>query len=644
MGVHSCECGVRLMLKEWIWPEGPVKRLRRLLALGALISFATFVIAVGIATNGDLFGPAGWSALSDLSSRVWAPLLVGLGAWSTGAWLVAIAPKHLAAGLFAGSAVSTFLFTHAAAIVSAQRSVGADAFWAETVNMGSAASFGVLIIAVLLLHPRPLPLARVWAVAAVAVFMSWTALKAFGPDRHYPAIQQITLAEMLTIVAVAGLQVVANLKDPQRLRAALWIAASVIVGAGPFIGLVALPISLGGESLINSNNAFVFFLILYAGLALGIARLRLFDLGPWTLRVLGLGAAFLVIMVIDLLLIAALQASPGTALATAVAVVAVGYGPARELVARRFLRGRALDGQRLLEAVAQVAFQPSAEARGDAWRLLLAQTFDPLDLRAHASPAGTPSLEDGGAALIVPGLNPDDQAIILTEAYGGQRRFSPGDVALAANMVALLRALDERRMSYDEGVTAERLRLARDLHDNVGGQLMRALHTEEPARKNVMIRETLADIRDLINDIARAGSAEQQIADLRVECLERLEAGGVAAEWPTTESIGYRLSPRQIQALRGLLREAVSNILKHAEARRAIIRLISSDEGLVIEVADDGCGFSEAVPGREGGLGMASMRARAAALGGSLEVGVSGLGGAHLIARIGSPEGRRHAA
>ena len=632
------------MLQEWIWPDGPTKRLRRLLALGAMMSLATFVIAVGVSTEGALFGPAGWSALSDLSSRVWAPLVVGLGAWGAGAWLIVIAPRHMAARLFAGSAISTFLFTHAAAIVSAQRSVGASTFWAETVNMASAAGFGVLIIAVLLLHPRPLPLARFWIGAAVLVFMSWTALKAFGPGRHYPAIQQITLVEMLTIVAVAGLQVAANLKDPQRLRAALWIAGSVIFGAGPFIGLVALPISLGGKSFINSNNAFVFFLILYAGLALGIARLRLFDLGPWTLRILGLGAAFLAVMVIDLLLIAALQASPGAALATAVAVVAVGYGPARELIARRFLRGRVLDGQRLVEAVAQVAFQPSAEARGDAWRLLLAQTYDPLDLQADASPAETPSLEDDGAALIVPGLNHGDEAIIMTQADGGQRRFGPRDVALAANMVALLRALDERRMSYDEGVAAERLRLARDLHDNVGSQLMSALHAEEPARKNVMIRETLADIRDLINDITRAGSAEQQIADLRVECLERLQAGGVSAEWPATEAIGHRLSPRQIQALRGLLREAVNNILKHAEARHAVIRLSSSDDGLVLEVSDDGRGFCGAAPGREGGLGMASMRARAAALGGDFQVGVSDFGGARLTARIGSFEAQRRAA
>ncbi|MFN3352348.1 MAG: sensor histidine kinase [Brevundimonas sp.] len=629
---------------EWIWPEGPTGRLSRLLALGALLSLAAFLSAAGFATQGAFGGPDRWTALADLSTRVWAPVLVGLGAWAAGAWLIVIAPGHLAARLFAASGVCTFLFTHAAAIVSAQRSVGGTAVWAETVNMFSAAGFGVLIIAVLLLHPRPLPLARVWIGAAALVFMSWTALKALGPDRHYPAIQQITLVEMLTIVAVAGLQVAVNLKDAQRLRAALWIAGSVILGAGPFIGLVALPISLGGRSIVNSNNAFVFFLILYAGLAVGIARLRLFDLGPWTLRVLGLGAAFLTVMVIDLLLIAALRASPGPALATAVAVVAVGYGPVRELIARRFLRDRRLDGQRLVEAVARVAFQPSAEARGAAWRSLLLQTFDPLEVRAAASPAQAPSVEHQGAALTVPGLNPDDEAVVLTHADGGRRRFGPRDAGLAANMVALLRALDDRRMSYDEGVAAERLRLARDLHDNVGGQLMRALHVEEPGRKNVMIRETLSDIRDLINDIARVGSADQQLADLRLECLERLEAGGVSAEWLAEGVLDGRLSPRDIQALRGLLREAVSNILKHAQARRAIIRLAPSDDTLLLEVSDDGRGFGGETPAREGGLGLASMRARAGALDGDIDLGMSDLGGARLSVRLPCGQARRRAA
>lgn len=635
---------VCLMWQDWIWPDGPTERLRRLLGVGAAASLGVFAIAVGIATQGGLFGDAGWTALADLSSRVWAPILVGLGAWAAGSWLIVIAPGHLAARLFAASGVCTFLFTHAAALVAAKRSVGEALVWAETVNMFSAAGFGVMMIAVLLLHPRPLPLARLWAGLAALVFLSWTALKAVGPDRHYPAIQQITLVEMLTILAVAWLQVVANLRDPERLRSALWIAASIVLGAGPFIGLVALPISLGGRSIINSNDAFVFFLILYAGLALGIARFRLFDLGPWALRVLGLGAAFLAVMVIDLALIAALQASPGQALATAVAVVAVGYGPAREVIARRFLRDRRLDGQRLVEAVARVAFQPSAQARDSAWRSLLVQTFDPLEVRAAAAALNTPGLEDEGVALIVPGLNAGDQAMILAQADGGRRRFGPRDVGLAANMVALLRALDERRMSYDEGVAAERLRLARDLHDNVGGQLMRALHVEEPGRKNVMIRETLSDIRDLINDIARADTAERQIADLRVECLERLEAGGVAGEWKAEIGIDRRLSPGQMQALRSLMREAVSNILNHAEARRAFIDLGSDGEALVVEVADDGRGFRDAAPRRDGGLGLASMRARAGALNGDIHLGVSDWGGARVTIRLPLAPGRRRAA
>lgn len=635
---------VCLMWRDRIWPDGPTQRLKRLLGLGLAVSLAVFATAVSIATQGGLFGAAGWTALADLSSRVWAPILVGLGAWAAGSWLIVIAPGHLAARLFAASGVSTFLFTHAAALVAAKRSVGEASVWAETVNMFSAAGFGVMMIAVLLLHPRPLPLARLWAGLAALVFLSWTALKAVGPDRHYPAIQQITLVEMLTILAVAALQVVANLRDPERLRAALWIAGSVVLGAGPFIGLVALPISLGGRSIINSNDAFVFFLILYAGLALGIARFRLFDLGPWALRVLGLGAAFLAVMVIDLALIAALQASPGQALATAVAVVAVGYGPVREAIARRFLRDRRLDGQRLVEAVAQAAFQPSAQARDAAWRSLLVQTFDPLEVRTAASALHTPSLEDQGAALIVPGLNPGDTAIILAQADLGRRRFGPRDVGLAANMVALLRALDERRMSYDEGVAAERLRLARDLHDNVGGQLMRALHVEEPGRKNVMIRETLSDIRDLINDIARADTAERQIADLRVECLERLEAGGVAGEWKAEIGIDRRLSPGQMQALRSLMREAVSNILNHAEARRALIDLGSDGEALVVEIADDGRGFRDAAPRRDGGLGLASMRARAGALNGDIHLGVSDWGGARLTIRLPLAPGRRRAA
>jgi signal transduction histidine kinase len=202
---------------------------------------------------------------------------------------------------------------------------------------------------------------------------------------------------------------------------------------------------------------------------------------------------------------------------------------------------------------------------------------------------------------------------------------------LAQKVAEKSRAIEAnwRRMAEIEGERArydERDRLMRDMHDGVGGHLVQALALAEQSadgRVGEAIRNALDDLRLLIDasDVHSEG-LNDILARLRERLRRRLAGLGIELDWDFTRSPALpRLSPHDtIQILR-VLQEAVTNIIKHAGARRVTIaaeRLDDPASGcparLLFEVADDGCGFDLRESGE--GRGLRSLASRIAALNG----------------------------
>jgi signal transduction histidine kinase len=72
--------------------------------------------------------------------------------------------------------------------------------------------------------------------------------------------------------------------------------------------------------------------------------------------------------------------------------------------------------------------------------------------------------------------------------------------------------------------------------------------------------------------------------------------------------------------LYGIVQEALNNVLKHSTATRVAVRLGADDEGLLLEVIDNGQGFELGSVGDQGGMGLASMQERVEKLAGSLQI------------------------
>jgi two-component system sensor histidine kinase DesK len=193
------------------------------------------------------------------------------------------------------------------------------------------------------------------------------------------------------------------------------------------------------------------------------------------------------------------------------------------------------------------------------------------------------------------------------------------------HFVQRYQAYRQLRMARDEiehlARVAERERIARDMHDVLGHTLSVVILKSELASKLIgrdperakneiqdveqISREALAEVRNAISGY-RAGGLEEELA--RADAT--LRTAGVAAE---CRSVHVALSPPQETVLALAVREAVTNVVRHAHARHCRLRLEQVDACCVLEILDDGCGSNQAE-----GNGVRGMRERVEALGGTL--------------------------
>jgi signal transduction histidine kinase len=212
----------------------------------------------------------------------------------------------------------------------------------------------------------------------------------------------------------------------------------------------------------------------------------------------------------------------------------------------------------------------------------------------------------------------------------------------------------EREGEKARGALEERQRLVQDLHDGLGGQLVGLLRiAQQPgaARDDVTLhlRDAVDQLKLTVDAMhADEGDVASTLGSVRYRLGPRLQAAGIDLHW----DVG-RLPPmagwsaRESHQLQMLLFEAFANMTAHSGATRASLtaRRIRPgttaepmDEAIEVTLCDNGKGFD--VSAKSAGRGLANMRARAEALGGTLTlqsaVGASSMC-LHLPVRAAAP-------
>jgi signal transduction histidine kinase len=208
--------------------------------------------------------------------------------------------------------------------------------------------------------------------------------------------------------------------------------------------------------------------------------------------------------------------------------------------------------------------------------------------------------------------------------------------ALAHEHGARVRAeenLEVNRSLLDHSM-AERARLGRELHDNICQTLYAVCLTLESVQKKntlapalqqrieqsmVELKRLNQEVRTYIRDLEPGRLQEQTFVGALTTMLTTF-AGEDAAriEHHLDEESVARIPAAQTADILNILREAISNAVRHGAARHIILRAAGSDREIALSVQDDGRGFNP--DSRSVGHGLANMRTRAELLGGQLKV------------------------
>lgn len=210
---------------------------------------------------------------------------------------------------------------------------------------------------------------------------------------------------------------------------------------------------------------------------------------------------------------------------------------------------------------------------------------------------------------------------------------------------------DRQDYEVELATLAERARIAREIHDNVGHQLTRAslqtealrvVHADEPrvAADFADVKRTVDEALQLVR--ASVHALNDNAADLSVQ-LERIVEGARSDGGPQIElEVLAEHAPANVaNCFAAVLREALSNTMRHACAQTVTVRCMEHPSFYQLVVTDDGAGGAQANGrGAAKGMGLASMRERVEALGGTFTAGPrAGAGGWRVFATVPKQQG-----
>lgn len=225
-------------------------------------------------------------------------------------------------------------------------------------------------------------------------------------------------------------------------------------------------------------------------------------------------------------------------------------------------------------------------------------------------------------------------------------------LALGAALVIYQRRFVAMHRSYADGLLSaqeqERAAVAREVHDDALQRIMILMQDldewstqpEKAAPVPQRVGALRADLEDLSATLRQMAyrlhpsfHQEEGIVAMLGRLAAEVDRGGIKVEVRDKLAEQPTLTEDQSLAVYRIAQEALSNVVRHAGATRAVIQVAAHDHALELTVEDYGAGFDSGAPRREG-LGLTSMAERARVLGGALSVESHPGGGTRVKLRL----------
>ena len=555
--------------------------------------------------------------LRDLPFEFWFQLAVSSIGFLLGCWIWALRPNEIAPRVFALLNAAYPVFAFSAAIYSTRDlALNAELFRVlVAINTGGALLYGCALISLFLVYPKQL-IRTQWLWAIPIFFSGWWLLDTLFllPEPSMGGDLPVTL-QMLGAILCMVWQWRANRHDPRAKVALRWFALWILVSSGAFVFLVQSTQLLDIQLNMSQAYSFGFFLFVTIGIAIGLKRYQLFSLDRWAFGILYWLAGAILLVLLDAFLV--MMLSPLMSLSLAILICGLIWLPVRGWLQARLLQRKKLSDSELFERILQVSFAVNEQERQLQWKALLNDLFQPLNLEISEHENNS-QIEDNGLVMYTPqvaGL----AAMRLSYPQQGRRLFNAYDQQLVQNLLPFLAQAVESRVAYDNGVREERHRIARDLHDDLGAKLLSGLYQKDVDQAKQAIRQAIAEMRTIVNGLLGTGVELNVILqEFEYEVATRLQSCGIELNWQQNlADTPITLSYAQYRHYISMLREIISNIMKHANAQKVTIEISLLDSQLVSVICDDGNGFDGETNQSEGN-GLKNLRERATELSATL--------------------------
>ena len=301
------------------------------------------------------------------------------------------------------------------------------------------------------------------------------------------------------------------------------------------------------------------------------------------------------------------------------------YSAVRQWILSQLLGSSVLTTERMFEQLYRIARE--VEARPERGPLLLSQLlgdlFEPLELNVgDLRTSRTRVAGDGSSMLVpVPALTDDaapQSSVLIRFAQRGRRLFTSEDARLTDRVIEQLRRAVHFDKAVEQGRSEERMRLAQDLHDDIGARLLTLMYKAQSPEMEDYVRHTLQDLKTLTRGLAASNHRlSHAAAEWKADLSHRLTAAHVELKWTFVFDDDILLTVVHWSALTRILRELVSNAIAHSQARQLEIDFRLEGDRIELIISDDGVGRNPRAWSH--GLGLGGVRKRVKQLGGEVE-------------------------
>lgn len=329
---------------------------------------------------------------------------------------------------------------------------------------------------------------------------------------------------------------------------------------------------------------------------------------------------------LDLLFVAAFSLGQFASLTLALFLSLGLYSGARQWLLNQLRNQNVVTTERMFEKLYRIAREVEAHPERTPTLLtqLLRELFEPMEASVIEKRSASTRVIGGGSTLLIPvpelphGEAMGNGTIVIRFAHHGRRLFTTEDARLAERVVEQLRRAVAFDQAVEQGRSEERLRIAQDLHDDIGARLLTLMYKAQSPEMEDYVRHTLQDLKTLTRGLAAANhTLSHAAAEWKADLTQRLTAAHMALSWSFSADRELSLSMVQWSGLTRVMRELVSNVISHSQARRVEIELVLEGDRLDLGITDNGVGRNPQSWAH--GLGLGGVRKRVKQLGGDVE-------------------------